>query len=306
METMDSTPQGLTACVIVNTRSGSHDDTAISDVLDRHLAAAGITWTWVLRSKGQSRRKLTRQAIEDGHRLIVAAGGDGTVSKCADVVAEHPGVTLGILPTGTGNLLARELGLPVDLDAAGAIIAEGRTRTIDAMDVDGKRRCFSHVSMGTYSRIAALDTPDQKQRFGRLAYLGHLWSELRSARAWRFQIRHDDRRARSDASLILIANVGGVGIPGLRWGDDIAPDDGRLEVCVVKARTLLDYARLAGAGLLGRFEQTEAIEHLSASRAVRVTSDDRDLPVRGDGKTIGQGEVSITVVPGAVPVLVGE
>ncbi len=150
-----STPPSSPTCVIVNTRSASHGEAAIAEALDRHLTPAGLTWTWVLRTKGQSRRELTRKAIGGGHRLIVAAGGDGTVAKCADVVAEHPGVTLGVQPTGTGNLLACELELPLDLDAAAAVIAGGRTRAIDAMDVDGRRKCFSHVAMGTYSRIGS-------------------------------------------------------------------------------------------------------------------------------------------------------
>ena len=212
---------------------------------------------------------------------------------------------LGVLPTGTGNLLARELGVPLSIDEAARVVAVGSTRSIDAMEVNDDRLCFSHISMGTYSRIASMGTPDEKKHLGCLAYLRHLWAEIKGRRTWTFLVTHDGETKRCTASLILVANVGTVGIRGMRWGEGIAPDDGALEVCVVRARTPGQYLSLAAAAVTNRLAEANGIEHISITRSVRIEASGEDLPIRGDGKTIGHGAATIRVIPGAINVLVG-
>ena len=290
------------AFVVVNTRSGGHDEERIRRALEGSLGAAGVAWEWALREKGQSRRDLTRQAIADGCDLIVAAGGDGTVAKCADQVSQSDAV-LGILPTGTGNLLARELGVPMELDEAARTLVEGRLRAIDGMEVNGKRRCFSHVSLGTYSRIASMDTPEDKKTWGRFAYLRLLLKEVGAGKSWRFRLEHDGRQRRVRASLILAANIGATGLPGLQWRQDARPDDGVIDVCIVRARTPGEYLQLLGDAWMGRHREHEAMEYLEVRERLVVATGD-GMPVRGDGKEIGEGEAAIEVIPRAVKVLV--
>lgn len=291
--------------ILANTRSGGFDPVALRRAIEARFGDEGDGWSWALRTKGQSRRDLTRAALGKGHRVIVAAGGDGTVAKVADVVSQADDAVLGVLPTGTGNLFARELGVPLSIPGALERISADPSggRRVDGMQVNGQRRCFSHVSLGTYSRIASLDTPAEKQALGRLAYLRHMARELRRETSWTFRLSHDGRPRTVRASLVLVANVGAVGLGGLRWGDDIAPDDGVLEVCIVHARDVPGYLRLAGRALLGQHRQAPEIEYLRVHRELVIVADDPDLPVRGDGKEIGRGRVAVRVLPGAVTVV---
>ena len=289
------------AFVIVNTRAGGHEEAKIRSALDATLGQAGIDWEWVLREKGQSRRDLTHEAIRRGFPLIVAAGGDGTIAKCADE-ASRDDVVLGILPTGTGNLIARELGIPMDVEQAAKVLIEGEPRRVDAMEVDGKRRCFSHVSMGTYSRIASLDTPEDKKLLGRLAYLRLLWREVRAGRSWRFRMWQDGVYSRRRASLVLAANVGSTGLPGLEWRDGAAPDDGVIDLCIVRAKTASEYLTLLWDALRGRHEQNGAMEYAEIRDSLKIETSN-GLPLRGDGKQIGKGSVEIKVLRGAIQVM---
>jgi diacylglycerol kinase family enzyme len=234
---------------------------------------------------------------------VVAAGGDGTVAKVADVLTGSDAV-LGVLPTGTGNVLARELGIPGDLEAAAGVLAGGRPRLIDAMEVDGgRRRCFSHVSLGTYARIASMDSPDQKRRLGRLAYLRNLYTEVGAGRSWPFHLSVDGSDRQVTASMILVANVAATGLPGLTWSGRAEPDDGVLDVCIVRATTIPGYLRLAAQAMLGRHDEAAGIEYLACRHRLAIEAP-ADLAVRGDGKELGNGRLDLSVVPRSVAVLV--
>src|SRR5690606_31252171 len=110
------------------------------------------------------------EAIDAGAQLVIAAGGDGTVSAVADGLIGSD-VPMGILPLGTANVLARELGLPLDPDATCAVLASSReTATLDVMRVGG-RPFFTQVGVGLDSLMIRDTDTEAKQRLGRLAYL---------------------------------------------------------------------------------------------------------------------------------------
>jgi diacylglycerol kinase family enzyme len=101
----------------------------------------------------------------------------------------------------------------------------------------------------------------------------------------------------------VVANSGILGQQPFRWGPDIRPDDGRLDVCVVRARTLLDYMQLSWYVLTGQHRRSPNVRYFTAERTV-VIATGRPLPVQGDGEIIGETPVSIEVVPRAVAVIV--
>lgn len=288
--------------VVVNDKAGNADQESLREALARHLGGDATEVELFVRDRsGGSRRKVARRAVAAGYDTIVAAGGDGTVSRVADEL-QGSGCRLGIVPLGTGNLIARALGIPMEVEDAVRVIAEAAaTRAIDGMRV-GDKTYFSHVSMGTYSRIAKVESETQKKWLGRGVYVWNLIRELARRRAWTFTIEADGRRRRRRASLVIVANIGDAGLAGMQWGSDIHIDDQRLDVCVVRGRSLRAYAELAWKSLRGRPEDG-AIDYVPVHRRATIRSG-ASMPVRADGKRIGKGSVEVELVRAAVPVIV--
>jgi YegS/Rv2252/BmrU family lipid kinase len=236
--------------------------------------------------------------------LVVAAGGDGTVSAVADALA-GTNTPLGILPLGTANVLARELGIPLDLDAACRLLVGGHVITsIDAMRVEG--RCyFTHVGVGIDAMMIRDTDRESKRRFGRVAYMATALARLVGFQPQRFALTLDGRTLRIRASQVLVANVGILGQPPFRWGPDIRADDGRLDVCVVRAKTLWNYATLLWHVALGQHRRSPNVRYYTSTRKVVIASR-KPLPAQADGEIIGQTPVEIETIPGAVRVVVPE
>jgi diacylglycerol kinase (ATP) len=234
----------------------------------------------------------------------VAGGGDGIVSGVANGLI-GTSAALGILPLGTANVLARELGIPVDLEGACTLLSGPHAvARIDAMVVEG-RHYYTQVGIGIDALMIRDTKREDKRRFGRVAYLWTGFTRLIGFQPRRFSISVDDRPSRARASEVVLANCGTLGQPPLRWGPNIRPDDGRITVCVIRARTLIDYLVLAGHVVLGRPRSSRHVTYLVAERTVAVAAD-KPLPVQADGEIIGETPIEVKVVPGDVRVVVPE
>ena len=102
---------------------------------------------------------------------------------------------------------------------------------------------------------------------------------------------------------VLVANSGTLGSRPFRWGPDIRPDDGRLDVCVIRARTLLDFLTIGWHFVRGQHRRSPGVKYLAAFRSVTLASR-KPRPVQADGEIVGETPVTVTVVPGAVRVVV--
>lgn len=245
---------------------------------------------------------IVRQAREQNYSVIAAAGGDGTASMVASELIHSP-IPLGIIPVGTANLLARELAIPLNLEAAcRLVVTGGAVRKIDAMQV-GHQVLISHISLGSYSRIAERTSVAAKRRFRQLAYIWNGLAEFIGTRVWRFDLVVDDQPRRIKAAFIMIANVGAMGAASLRWGEEVEPDDGKVDICIVRARSLLHYFSFFWHALRGRHKQSPHTIYLRAEKNIKVIAKG-DLPVRGDGEIIGRSSVEIEIIPRAVPIIV--
>jgi YegS/Rv2252/BmrU family lipid kinase len=275
--------------------------------LERHLSGAGVAWrVYEMGARDEPVADRVREALRAGCDLVVACGGDGTVSSVANplIGTDTP---LGIVPLGTTNVLARELGVPVDPDAALALLTGGHALAlVDAMAMGPEgRACFTQLGVGLDALMIRDTGPEQKKRFGRLAYLWTAATRLAGFQPRRFLLTVDGATARPRASQVVVANAGTLGQPPLRWGPDIRPDDGVLDVCVIRARTVWDGARVAWNFVLGRHRRAPNVWYLTARREVTVaTAKPKPLPVQADGEIVGQTPVTVRVRPGAVKVVV--
>ncbi|MEH1012959.1 diacylglycerol kinase family protein [Micromonospora sp. CPCC 206060] len=222
----------------------------------------------------------TRAAIEAGAEIVFACGGDGTVMSCVSGVVGTE-VALAVLPNGTGNLLAANLGLSNDLAAGLEVALERGRRRLDVGAVDD--RYFTVMAgMGFDAQMLDSTSETTKARIGWPAYLVGAARHLRD-RPMRVQIRIDDqpplrRRARS----VLVANVGRLQ-GGVRLLTGAEPDDGYLDVAVLTPRTLRHWAAL-GWALLRRQGRIPRMEVFRGKR-VEITSN-RPQPRELDGDLI--------------------
>lgn len=288
---------------VVNNRSGNANERAVRAAAEQYLRPQNIDYEFFVRDrKGQSRRKAARQAIRDQVDVVVAVGGDGTVSRIADEL-RGTNVRLAIVPTGSANLIARSLNLPIDaVECVRMLARPTASRPLDAIQL-ADRACFSHVSMGVYSQIAGATTASQKKRFGIAAYLWHLAKALYRRQQWTFQLVIDGVPSTVRASLIMVCNVGDSGLGPLKWGEDIAPDDGCLDVCIVRSGALTTYLSLIRNAALGRQSATQKVQYVRSYDHVSIRTEST-LPVRGDGKVLGEQTVDLRIIRNAVSVIV--
>jgi diacylglycerol kinase family enzyme len=237
----------------------------------------------------------TEEAVATGVGVVFACGGDGTVMACATVLAGTP-VALAILPSGTGNLLATNLGLSSEV-AEGIAVATGGERRLIDVGVVGDR-CFTVMAgMGFDAQMIDAASEDLKKRIGWPAYVVAALRHLRH-RPVRVRIRLDGgpplrRRARA----VLVGNVGKLqgGIPLL---PDAQPDDGWLDVAVLTPHTIRHWLAVAW-GVLRRRRDIARMETFRA-RHVEVFST-RPQPRELDGDLIEPARtLDVTIRPAAL------
>jgi YegS/Rv2252/BmrU family lipid kinase len=222
-----------------------------------------------------------QQAVAAGVDLILACGGDGTVTSCAEGVAGSD-VPLAIIPIGTGNLLARNVGLPVDLHEALTVAFTGSDQQLDAGTANN-RPFVVMAGLGLDARMLADTSEPLKKRLGWAAYVASAVRHL-SDRPMRVTLIADDRAAiRVRASAVVVGNVGWLrgGLPLL---PDARPDDGMLDVVVMTARGWAAWVVLA-AHILMRRGRTERVVRVQFSRLqVRL---EHEQPWELDGEVMG-------------------
>jgi YegS/Rv2252/BmrU family lipid kinase len=287
--------------VIVNARSGS---ALLADVRNA-LASAQPTGCQKFdiheSAAGEDIEVIVRNAVARGVETVAAAGGDGTVSAVANGLIGSQ-ARLGIIPLGTANVLARELGIPLSLESSCALLTGPyRTAAIDAMKV-GKRYYFTQIGIGIDALMVRDTSVAHKHWWGNLAYIWAAVSRLAGFQSRRLSISTDGRGLRPKALQVVIANCGTLGASAFRWGPDICLEDGRIDVCILKTRTLLDHLSVGWNVLRDRHRQERRIQFLTAERAVAVHADP-PLPVQGDGEPIGETPIEVRVASAALRVI---
>jgi diacylglycerol kinase family enzyme len=256
-------------------------------------------------------RAAAREAVAAGARLVVVAGGDGSVRTAAAALA-GTGIPLGIVPAGTGNLLASALGIPRAPDRAIAALRTARERPIDVgrVTIRGGARAPSRpflvaVGMGFDARVMAATSDRGKRALGVAAYFATAAAVAARLRPFYVRIIVDGTVHETDALAVLVTNAGEL-VPGLlRPRLPLVPDDGLLDVLVARGRGPLGGSRAAVELLLGRGVHT-AIGPFAARMAARhvVVEAATPEPIEVDGDVVGSGAMTADVEPGALHVLV--
>jgi diacylglycerol kinase (ATP) len=255
---------------------------------------------WFEVSKSAKAPKRIRRAVKLGADLVFVWGGDGMVQHCIDAVAGSS-VTIAILPAGTANLLATNLGIPKDLAEAVAIGLHGSRRFLDVGVLNGERFAVM-AGAGFDARIMGGVNGAAKERLGRLAYFGSSARAMRAGRA-QMKIKVDGQLwFDGKASCVLFGNVGTV-TGGLCIFPDASPDDGLLEIGVVTARGWSDWLRVL-TRIIAHDPDRSPMVNMTHGRKVSVRLD-RAMPYELDGgaRTTTR-KLRVRVEPAAVCVCV--
>ena len=295
----------MKAAVIINPISGIGGR---PDLAARRVALAEATlreWSGdgrvFVTERSRHACELTRAAVADGAALVIGWGGDGTVNEIASELA-FSNVALGIIPSGSGNGLARELRIPFDPAAAFRVALEGRELVIDAGELDG-HLFFNIAGIGIDARIAHEFATNGLVKRGFRRYLQIAAKELFTFTADEHTIAIDGVPAmRTRVLLVALAN-------GTQYGNRacIAPNaclnDGRLEVVVVAARSVVETLLEAPLLFAGKVAQVRGVT-MRPAREVEITSA-RPLVYHIDGEPfVGAASVKATIHPGALRVKV--
>jgi len=259
------------------------------------VAAAATRWGWDAPLWYETRAddpgvSMSEQALAAGVQMVLVAGGDGTVRVvCAELA--RTGVAVGIVPLGTGNLLARNLGLPLHPAEAVETALSGQDRAVDVVAVHGDdlpETCFTVMAgLGLDAAIMAGAPDELKARMGWPAYVVSALRQLRHPATW-VEVRVDGGPpVRRKARTVVVGNVGSLqaGIPLL---PDALIDDGRLDVVVIAPQHTVGWLRLV-LRVLRRTRRTDERLDRMTGRRVSVRAE-KPLLRQLDGDPVGEGE----------------
>ena len=269
--------------------------------LRRELAKRGVSdpqWREVAKSRKATEQ--VQQAIEQGAELIFVWGGDGMVQRCVDALANSD-ATIAIVPAGTANLFASNLGIPRKLAAAVDLGFNGERRRFDVGRINGERFAVM-AGLGFDARVIDGADRKMKNRYGRSAYI---WSATRNLRMNPFRARIDvDGRKWYDgqASCILCGNVGKA-FGGIDIFDEARTDDGLLEVGVANPEGILQWGRTF-ARLRFSSASKSPFVHVTKARSVDVTLRKKILYELDGSSRTKQKEFRVEIEPAAVSICV--
>jgi YegS/Rv2252/BmrU family lipid kinase len=228
---------------------------------------------WVEVAKSKFAPKQVARVLDEGAELIFVWGGDGMLQRSIDALAgsETP---LAILPAGTANLLATNLGIPQDIEQAVSIGLRGERRKLDVGRFNGERFAVMAGAGFDASMIQEADG-GLKDRLGRIAYV---WTGSKSLRTKPFNAKIAVDGVPwyvGAASCILVGNVGRL-FGGIEVFEDARPDDGRLELGVVNADGVVDWVRTLARTAAGNPEGSPLVQATSATK-VKVKLDRKVL-----------------------------
>lgn len=283
---------------IINPKSGVDRVKALKDLIDKQLDKTRFDPEIAYTEYAKHGTELARNAVADGYQTIVAVGGDGSVN---DVITgiQGTGATLCIIPKGSGNGLARTLGIPLDQAKAIALINTGKRIHIDLGKVND-RIFVSNVGVGFDTLVAKKFAKSERRGMAIYSWIvtKHLWTY----KEWEWEIEVDGKPLREKAFILTVANAQQFG-----YNFKIAPtadlQDGLFDVVIIKKFPKILGSYIALRAFNGSLLKSKYVKHLRGSRVTirhpRLTI----LQTDGDVHTCGN-ELHVEMMPAALRVMI--
>lgn len=286
--------------VILNMKSGTGKARRAGDKITQAFRLCGLQAKIIMAKKDIAGEAAT--AVRDGHRLIVAGGGDGTINAVASALVRTQAV-LGVLPLGTFNHFARDLGIPLDLEAAVRVIAAGKAAQVDVGEVNG-RTFINNSSVGLYPRIVLERQHEQRGGHSKwVAFVLATWRVLRRLPRLQIRLATGGTEISHSTAFVFIGN-NEYEIEGPKIGTRRTLNAGTLFCYVGHATTRWDLLRLAFDAVMGRLRRLEALDVLHGKEAW-IAARRRRLRVALDGEVFSLASpLHYRIRPGALRVIV--
>jgi diacylglycerol kinase family enzyme len=285
------------AAVIVNGSAGSgHDQDTAQSLRDR-FARVGLDAQVTLAGNGAEIVQAARDARDGDFDIIVGGGGDGTINAVASELV-GTGKPYGVLPLGTLNHFAKDLGVPLDLDQAVQVIASGRHKQVDVGEVNGQL-FLNNSSLGLYPDIVR-DRERQQRRLGRGKWLAAAWASLSALRRFPFlsvRLTVEGQRLARRTPFVFIGNNEYL-MEGFSIGERARLDAGTLSLYVAQHPGRLGLLRFALRALMGTLAQDRDFD-------VLLTTDFEVETLRPAVRVATDGEVTVMQSPLRYRVLAG-
>lgn len=291
-----------TALIILNPIAGLVNAQVLRRLIENRFHAAGWSTRIHLTEPNEDYCSLIQMEAAKGLDLVVAAGGDGTIAAVAGGLA-HSNIPLGIIPTGTWNAIGRHFRISLNpMRAIATITGKHKIRRMDLMEI-GEHIHAMNLGVGFSGTMVAHTQRSEKRRLGNAAYFSHMFKQIFGLEMKRYIIEADEKVYRGRATEIFVANYGMVGMNFFESVLDIHPDDGKVDVLLIKARTILDLPSVFWQAFVQRKKRTPKYRQLSAVSKVIIQTSPPML-VQADGEKLGTTPITITVLQRAVKVIV--
>ncbi|HAA33036.1 MAG TPA: lipid kinase [Cyanobacteria bacterium UBA8553] len=291
------------ACLIFNPVSGQGDPE--QDLFKiQTLLEPDITLDIRFTTPDVDAGQLARDAVSRGVEMIIASGGDGTLSAAAEALV-GTNIPLGVISRGTANAIAAALGIPDTIELACQTILEGATKVVDAAMCNGKPMVLL-VGVGFEAEVVEKADREAKNRFGMLAYILAGVQHLREFDSFEAKIETDEKIITVTVAAVTIANAAPPTSILAQGPAGIIYDDGLLDITLVapvnRAGAIAASYHLLQTALSGEAVERDDIGYLRARR-VTVTADPPQKVVL-DGELVGMTPIEVECIPGGLTILV--
>ncbi len=236
---------------------------------------------------------------------VIAVGGDGTIATVVKSIIDYPRVNLGIIPHGTGNILASNLGISSELDAALETVFFGKEKLIDLGQVDGKPFTIM-AGTGLPAEIIKGIKQEEKALLGIWAYFIKGLEQLYNAEEFDFEVTIDGKVIKTKSIAVFVSNAGNFMGPLPTITPEAKPTDEYLDVFIVSLKSLrenpVEYFQLFINYLTRNLKDTEAMQSYKAKNII-INSKPR-LKVQADGDIVAETPIEIKILPKKLKVLV--
>ena len=266
--------------------------------------AHGIEARVTVAKGGSEMTDAARAALADGAEVVVAGGGDGTINAVASVLV-GTGRAFGVLPLGTLNHFAKDIGIPLALEAAVANIVNGVRKDVDVGEVNDQI-FLNNSSLGLYPDIVR-DRVKQQNRLGRGKWLAACWATLGALRRYPFlsiRFKLDDNREQARRTPFVFIGNNEYTMQGFAIGEREALDRGKLSFYIAQRPGRLALIRLGWRALCGRLAQERDFDVLTAAH-LDIDTRHKRIRVATDGEvTVMATPLRYRIRPGALCVIV--
>jgi diacylglycerol kinase (ATP) len=284
--------------IVINPVAGK--DEPMVNILNRAFRPYNVEWDVSITQKYGDAQALARRAIEGGYDLVAGYGGDGTQHEIANAVVGSS-IMMGVLPGGTGNGFANELGIPKSLAAAAEVLCS--SRVVRKTDIVQLRDGYFIQRLYVGIEPEQQTTREMKDKYGTLAYAITAYQGRKAQKQANYRITIDGKVIEMPANKVYVVNAAQTGTGIAVTGKISRSDDGLLEVFILDLKSLETIS--AAAGRMLNIATDLAEEFIWQGQEITIETEP-DQPVWTDGEYIGRTPVTMKVVPGALNVVIPE